>query len=268
MEIPNVKLFRNDISVECGEVFTYPVHTHSHYELTLYTPFDGGVNVNGEYYVLDKPSVFLISPSDFHRIEVNGESGRFIKIGVMEKVLTAFNCPLPSHPFWLESDDDLPLITELFSEIAKTYSDTEYISALVATAVRCTVRYGHPLQSAVSGKRHELVLNALRYIGDNYCSDISLGDIAAQLSVSPQYLSTVFPKEVGMGISVYIAELRLRRAEKLLRQREKNVTEICFECGFRNLSYFLRSFKAKYGLSPKEYRQMPISGNSHKGTTG
>lgn len=255
MEIPNVKLFKNDISVECGEVFTYPVHTHSHYELTLYTPFDGRVNVNGEYYELDNPSVFLISPSDFHTIEVNGESGRFIKIGVMEKVLSAFSCPLPTHPFLLNITDGLPLITELFSEISKAYSDTEYISALVATAVRCTVRYGKPLQSSVSGKRHELVLNALRYISDNFCSDISLGDIASRLSVSPQYLSTVFSKEVGIGISVYISELRLRKAEKLLKQNQKNVTEICFECGFGNLSYFLRSFKAKYGLSPKEYRQ-------------
>ena len=58
---------KTEPTIEKGCVFSFPTHTHSHFEMTVYEPFCGGITVNGEFFVVDRPTVFLISPSDFRR---------------------------------------------------------------------------------------------------------------------------------------------------------------------------------------------------------
>ena len=52
----------------------------------------------------------------------------------------------------------------------------------------------------------------------------------------------------------YLNEYRLERAAELLHHEDKTVTEIAFECGFNDLSYFIKSFRRQYELSPSVYR--------------
>lgn len=52
-----------------------------------------------------------------------------------------------------------------------------------------------------------------------------------------------------------VSELRLEHAAKLLLISNLNVTDICYECGFENLSWFYKSFAQKYGVTPAEYRK-------------
>lgn len=253
MDIPNINLPQKDVSVERGTVFSYPAHTHSHYELTLYEPFVGGITVNGETFPVTSPTVFLISPSDYHKISVTAAPSRYIKISVSDKLLSDTKFKLQKRPTVLFSADEHPLLYGLFKEAAEVSKESEFLAVFAAAAVGYTVRYGTPLEPSQSTKKHELAVSAMRLINDGFKSDISLKSIAKELSVSPQYLSSVFSSQVGIGISSYITDIRLRTAAEALKNSDKNITEICFECGYRNLSHFLRSFKRKYGATPKEY---------------
>ena len=47
----------------------------------------------------------------------------------------------------------------------------------------------------------------------------------------------------------------LKKAKKLLIKKELNVTEICYECDFNSLSWFIKSFKKEFGITPKQYQQ-------------
>ena len=79
--------------------------------------------------------------------------------------------------------------------------------------------------------------------------------------INSNYGWMIFSKENGITISAYINQLRLKKSSEMLIFTDKSITEICFECGFRNLSYFLRNFKSKYKISPKQYQ---ISKKSEK----
>ena len=61
-------------------------------------------------------------------------------------------------------------------------------------------------------------------------------------------------RETGVGAMEYIAQLRLKLARELLRDTDKSVADIAFECGYHNLSNFNRQFRSAGGCSPKEYR--------------
>lgn len=250
--IPNA-----DISIQRGFVFNYPTHTHSHYEMTLYTQFNGAIIINGEVIKIKNPTVVLVSPSDFHRILVDNENNAslFTKIGFYEKVIKNSSYTLPEHPIILENANSHPLIINLFEEIYCAKIDNDYLTVLIQAAMLYIIKHGKSIKPAPSGKKHELVINVLRYVNQNFTSDITLNSTADNFSVSSQYLSSVFSDEVGLGFSAYITDLRLKLAADLLKTSDRNITEICYDCGYRNLSHFLRSFRQMYNMSPKEYKK-------------
>ena len=53
----------------------------------------------------------------------------------------------------------------------------------------------------------------------------------------------------------WLLKKALKKAKKLLIKKELNVTEICYECDFNSLSWFIKSFKKEFGITPKQYQQ-------------
>ena len=58
-----------------------------------------------------------------------------------------------------------------------------------------------------------------------------------------------------MSFSHYVSELRLQHAADLLTATRAGITEICFAVGYGNFSHFSKSFKRRFGLSPRAYRE-------------
>ena len=54
----------------------------------------------------------------------------------------------------------------------------------------------------------------------------------------------------------YITDIRLGNAARMLVDTTQNISEVCYSCGFNNLSNFNRIFKAKRGVTPREFRAM------------
>lgn len=91
----------------------------------------------------------------------------------------------------------------------------------------------------------------------NLDHEISLGDFAARHRMSPRYVRMLFEGE-GTGFSEFVREARLQRARsKLLSRRfdHLRISEIAYEVGFNDLSYFNRAFRRRFGHSPGDARK-------------
>jgi AraC-like DNA-binding protein len=77
--------------------------------------------------------------------------------------------------------------------------------------------------------------------------------------MSPSAFSRFFKLHTGRNLSEYIIEMRLGYASRLLVDTSKGIAEICYDCGFNNLSNFNRIFRKKKNCSPSEFRD-----NYHK----
>lgn len=99
----------------------------------------------------------------------------------------------------------------------------------------------------------DFVFSAKRYINLNYSKDISLGDVAEHLGISESYLSRLFKRETGDSFSEYLLQVRIAKAEELMRMQRYKVYEIAEQVGYRNVEYFSRQFKKITGKSPSEY---------------
>ena len=93
------------------------------------------------------------------------------------------------------------------------------------------------------------------FICRHYGEPLSLEAIAAAGHVSRSKCCQIFRKYVGQSRVEFLNAYRLKVGRNLLRDTERNVTEIATVCGFSHLSYFSRQFAAAYGRTPREYRR-------------
>jgi AraC-like DNA-binding protein len=92
------------------------------------------------------------------------------------------------------------------------------------------------------------------YIRENAGDDISNTEIGAIFGYHPFYVSSMLKEKRGITLKQYIISYRLRLAKGMLELTDKPTQEIAEECGFTDSSYFAKSFKAAFGMTPKEYR--------------
>ena len=117
------------------------------------------------------------------------------------------------------------------------------------------------LASEFSSERAEhsklrLIEKSITYMNANICSPgISIEDIAGKSSVGVKYFRNIFKEIYGIPPVKYINDKRLERAKELLNYSNYPISFIAENCGFSSSIYFDRIFKAKYGITPGQYRQ-------------
>ncbi|SHK59982.1 AraC family transcriptional regulator [Tepidibacter formicigenes] len=100
--------------------------------------------------------------------------------------------------------------------------------------------------------KHPIFL-AINYMKENYDKNIKIKDIANGLNMSESNFSIYFKKITGITPKKYLKNIKLNKAIELLK--ENNVTEVAFDLGYENISYFISEFKNKYGYTPKQYQK-------------
>ena len=94
------------------------------------------------------------------------------------------------------------------------------------------------------------------YINTHYAEPLTLEMMAGLVGMSPSSFSRFFRQHTDRTFTAYLIDIRLGLAARELVDTSQNVSEICYQCGFNNLSNFNRIFKAKRGMSPREFRQI------------
>ena len=98
-----------------------------------------------------------------------------------------------------------------------------------------------------------IVIQALKYINENFHENLSIKSIVDDLYVSESYLLHIFKEDVGKTFNQYLTDYRLIIAKKLLLNGKYKFQEIANMVGFANFKYFSLVFKKRNGLSPREY---------------
>jgi AraC-like DNA-binding protein len=94
------------------------------------------------------------------------------------------------------------------------------------------------------------------YLLEHYREDISLPTVAAVANLTPTSFCRFFKKITRKTFVDILTEFRLKHACHLLASTETPISEICFESGFGNISYFNKEFKKSLGQSPMRYRKL------------
>ena len=99
-----------------------------------------------------------------------------------------------------------------------------------------------------------MVENLDNYIRENYSDEISNTELGAIFGYHPFYISRMLKDKKGITLRQYVIAYRFKAAKKMLALTDKPIADIATETGFTDSSYFAKSFKAAFGITPKEYR--------------
>lgn len=94
------------------------------------------------------------------------------------------------------------------------------------------------------------------YIAVHYADQVRLEDMALLAGMSASAFSRFFKQHTGRNFVDYVIDIRLGNAARMLVDTETGISEICYSCGFNNLSNFNRTFKARRGYTPRDFRAL------------
>jgi two-component system response regulator YesN len=153
-----------------------------------------------------------------------------------------------------ELEEAIIILDKLFAELENQDQFSPSIIKAIFTELFVSFLRKYHLHIENSHTESGHVQKAIQYIKNNFRGDITLKVLAEKLYLTPNYLGEIFTKETGKNCSTYIQDLRFVLAIQLLINSEHSMQEISEECGFHSVSYFIRKFREKYGISPLQYR--------------
>jgi AraC-like DNA-binding protein len=187
----------------------------------------------------------------------------FLKTGNL--ACDAFLDDLLSHNAYLHEkptdETALALIRNLFLEISLNQVGTEFKvlglfhSFLGEMQQKNQFTAYLPPTNGHDEKKVVKLKTVLKYIRENFAKDITLEDMSAIAGFSSKYFCKFFKDMTGTTPINYLLTYRIERAARKLLGSDLSVTQIAFDCGFNDLSYFIKTFKAFKHTSPKEYRK-------------
>lgn len=127
-----------------------------------------------------------------------------------------------------------------------------FLSILIA-------RYSHLASTDTQDTKR--LKTVLQLITNHFSEPLSVADAADACQCSSSHFMRWFKAMTGQGFTAFLKEHRLNVAAGLLHTTDDTILSISGQCGFENLSYFNRSFKKRYGATPREYRKLGKNGN-------
>lgn len=166
-----------------------------------------------------------------------------------------------SRVYTREEDDICRAVDDFFEVISRKKSG--YKLAAVAGLYRIfSIMIERELYQNAPREKQEIesryissFKNVLTWLEEHYSENITLDEMADVAGFSPKYFCRLFSKMTGRSPIDYLNCYRIDRASEMLLGTEKSIIDIAAECGFYDLSYFVKVFKKYKGLPPGQYRK-------------
>lgn len=149
----------------------------------------------------------------------------------------------------------VPIIDRIISKHAQIMlasSPNEQFKCLTALAIELTSEVRDYLISTECESK--LIKEASEYLFVHYNQAIGLEALADKLNVNKYYLAHLFKKETHKSIGDYIEDIRIMRAQEMLRDNALSISEVANLVGYPDNNYFTKVFKKKTGFTPSKYR--------------
>lgn len=257
--------------------FTYPLHSHSEFEINYIENAEGVRRIVGDSVeVIGKYDLTLIAGEELEHVWEQHQCtskhireitiqfskdlffGNFIHKNQFDSIRKMLNDAQKGINFPMETIMRVyPMLDTLSAEESGFHAVIKLLTILYELSLCDNYRalastsFAHIDETSDSRR----VRKIYEYINAHYKEDIRLEDLANIVGMTPVALSRFFKLRTGKTVTDYIIDIRLGHATRFLVDTTNTITEICYESGFNNLSNFNRIFKKKKGCTPKEFRE-------------
>lgn len=261
--------------------FDFPIHCHSEMELNLVVNCAGCQRIVGDSVEeLGYFDLAIIGPGLEHAWLQNGAEphGNIREITVQWDPSTISETLLVKNPFssirkMLEAaakgiafgPDTTRRILPLFDEILRSdLSSFDRFNKFWGIMYQLSISGDYRSLSTSSFAQHpdtddsQRIKKVKDHITEHFTEPLRLDDLADLVGMSPTAFSRFFRLHTNQTLQNYIIDIRLGHAIRMLVDSNMSCSEICYSCGFNNISNFNRLFKKKKGSTPMEFREKYI----------
>lgn len=251
---------------------TFPsrLHYHDYFELVIFEEGDIHYVCESATYQPQAGDVLLIPPGTFHMSAIRCDETLYkrhvfyLYPDALEPfgcgVLTAFLKPPRSELTVFSLEESVK--AELFSLLDKLDKALEqgrepsYVALAIGLVIQIffLLSKGNFTSGAQCAPLPQTLTAIKTYIDENFREISSASEVAAHFFYSREYVSRLFRKHFNTTISEYIKARRISYCQSLI-ERGCAISTACYQCGFENMSTFIRSFRSITGMTPSEYRK-------------
>jgi len=253
-----------------GDVY----HWHDCFELSYAKRGSGSYDVEDRHYSFVQGELMIINNVEPHRMQANEEGLNQLVLVFNPSLIWSGSKDLLDYEYMKAFVDrgegfqnkiarDNPYFTEVNAmvlDIEKEFKEKQAGWQLMIKAKLLsllTLFYRHFRSDTIqNGKRQSLIRlqPAINRIQERLTSPIRSTEMAEMLHITPQYFSMLFKKTMGQNFQDYLVSRRIALVKERLLATDNGITEIAYECGFHNLSYFNHAFHKNTGKTPSVYR--------------
>lgn len=252
-----------------------PLHFHDCLEMNLVTDGHGINFVEDKKYEMSRGELYVMNNYEHHISMSDGTLKMKVLIFYPEFVLqnTAENYSY-LVPFYGKNEkfkNKITLDDEAYSFVMAGFEFIEAecknkaagwklaVKAKLLEILAYIYRYAECEKNAGSAvsqqTAYERIRKSIEYIQQHYTEEISMEYLAELSCMSRTYFSRYFKETTGMTVTAFIETLRINRAQCAMGVTGKTIAEICFECGYQNISSFNVAFRKNCGMTPSDYRK-------------
>ena len=255
--------------------FDFPLHNHEEFELNFIANAAGTKRIVGDHTdLIDDLELVLVGSNLPH-----GWFTHLCRSGEVHEITIQFHRDLFDEKFLKRNQ--LSFISTLLERSAKgILFSRETTEAIKPRLIALTKKSGFDSVLELMSILHDLstsrnmrtlsntsfnsdpinyhsrrIEKAFAYMHTHYTENISLEDVAREVSMLEVSFSRFIKKRTGKTFVESLNEIRLGHASRLLIDTTQTIAEVSYKCGFNNLSYFNRIFRRKNGCTPREFRQ-------------
>ncbi len=176
----------------------------------------------------------------------DGEPGYFLSCIILDCLTVITNSMSKAH---IEFDT----YAEVFSRAVRQCRDIQHIQDFKELMSLINELLFFYETEAMDQLLHTTPLRKM--VENNFCdANFSISVLASAYHVSDSRMSTLFKEEMGIGFTECVWQMRLEKAQQLLRETQMSLEEISFAVGYLAHSSFGRKFKQATGMTPSQYR--------------
>lgn len=256
--------------------FTFPLHAHQEFELNFVQNASGVRRIVGDSIeIIGDYDLVLITGSDLEHVWEQYEC----QSKNIREITIQFSSELFNNEFMQKKQfksirkmlDNakkgivfpMEAIMTIYSKLDKLANERGFYAMIHFLTILYELsqyeNYRHLASDTFTNGNETInsrrILKVHQYINKNYKEKIELRHLAKMVGMTETSFSRFFKLRTGKTPSDYIINVRLGHATRLLIDSTHSIAEICYQCGFNNLSNFNRIFKSKKQFTPKEFRE-------------